>query len=297
MLKSIYLYAGMATFFLVSCSKSNNDDNVVPPSSPKLIKYVLGSPIPAGGIDTLLIASYTWDAANRCTRIVNNAIVVGNKFYVDNYYNGADSLISSRKLSEANDPSYISWEYFGYDGNGKMNYDSAIDDLLGSPNVAIYKYTGSAGTFTLNMHLDVTGPNAYIRANYHHVYDGNGNIVSEVDSNYTYSSFSGSYDFNSKATSTVSYDNKPNPFYRILPHRLVLLEHENILSEDFYPFSGISQKNNITAEQRVINPTTSGLATYNNTITYQYNSNGYPTEMTFTDQETGDIYKGYFYYQ
>jgi hypothetical protein len=128
------------------------------------------------------------------------------------------------------------------------------------------------------------------------VFSGN-DVASERDSSFLHDSFTGDFIFHAETLTSVTYDNHPCPFYKLYPKRLIESEYVSYVADDFYLYYSIPQSHNITEERRTVNPSSSGIATYHATFTYEYNANGYPSVVNWTDLETGDVAKGIYVYQ
>jgi hypothetical protein len=280
------------SFSITSCKKEDNNNNSLPDNANRITRFAVASVLPGGGVDTSYIRTFSWDALGRCTRIATDYVNSPADYYqIDNYYNGTDTIIAKRKFTYQSSPGVSEWEYFTYDASGRMMIDSLINEYGTS---LIYRYSVDAqGVISLNF----SGlSNPFLNATYRHNFDGAGNIINEIDSVYGYDISTASYSFSYRAVTTASYDNKPNPFYKVYPIRIIQLEHENSLNFDMEPFWGIAQKNNITQEMRGPTQPASGLQTYNHSATYQYNAAGYPSSVTFTDNENGEVLKGFYFY-
>jgi len=277
------------SFSITSCKKEDN--NILPDNTNRIARFAVASVLPGGGVDTNYINTFIWDASGRCTRIATNYVnSPADNYQIDNYYNGTDTIIAKRKFYSQSSLNNAYWEYFTYDASGRMILDSLVCAVN---SYSIYRYTtNTQGVITLNL----IGFNNILNATYRHNFDGAGNIINEIDSAFNYNISTGSFPFSYIAVTTASYDNKPNPLYKVYPKRIILLDHENILNFDMEPFWGIAQKNNITQEMRGTTQPASGLPTYNHSATYQYNAAGYPTSVTFTDNENGEVLKGFYFY-
>jgi len=279
------------SFSITSCKKEDNNNNILPDNTNRIARFAVASVLPGGGVDTNYINTFIWDASGRCTRIATNYVnSPADNYQIDNYYNGTDTIIAKRKFYSQSSLNNAYWEYFTYDASGRMIMDSLV---FAVNSYSIYRYTtNTQGVITLNL----IGFNNILNATYRHNFDGAGNIINEIDSAFNYNISTGSFPFSYIAVTTASYDNKPNPLYKVYPKRIILLDHENILNFDMEPFWGIAQKNNITQEMRGTTQPASGLPTYNHSATYQYNAAGYPTSVTFTDNENGEVLKGFYFY-
>jgi hypothetical protein len=280
------------SFSITSCKKEDNNNNILPDNTNRITRFAVASVLPGGGVDTSYIRTFSWDASGRCTRIAINYVnSTADNYQIDNYYNGTDTIIAKRKFTNPSSPGVSNWEYFTYDASGRMIMDSLV---FAVNSYSIYRYTtNTQGVITLNLNGPYT---PILNATYRHNFDGAGNIINEIDSAFNYNISTGSFPFSYIAVTTASYDNKPNPLYKVYPKRIIQLDHENILKFDMQPFFGIAQKNNITQEMRGPTQPASGLPTYNHSATYQYNAAGYPTSVTFTDNENGEVLKGFYFY-
>jgi len=280
------------SFSITSCKKEDNNNNILPDNTNRIARFALASVLPGGGVDTSFVRTFIWDASSRCTRIATNYVnSTADNYQIDNYYNGTDTIIAKRKFTYLSSPGISDWEYFTYDASGRMMSDSLTNQY---GTLLISRYSVNAqGVITLNLNGPYT---PILNATYRHNFDGAGNIINEIDSAFNYNISTGSFPFSHITVTTASYDNKPNPFYKVYPKRMVQLDHENP-NFDMEPFWGMGQKNNITQEMRgPSQPASSGPQTYNHSATYQYNAAGYPSSVTFTDNETGEVLKGFYFY-
>lgn len=282
---SIFLVA------LCSCKKeqSPTNNNLNPQLSiPVILKrFVVVNPIQAAPNDTIGIIRYSYDILNRCIQIVSSDYSGNGMTNVYNYYNGSDTLIKKRKIvyDNSNDST---WEYFTYNANGMMLSDSLVH--LPGATYDVYKYQISGGSVVSMISLNAY---TFLKAVYTIDRDAVGNIISERDSAFQYNAVLGYY-FHDTSLVTISYDNHPCPFYKLYPKRLVETDYENADVEDVPFYWAILQQNNILQEVRTTSP--NALTPFNHSFTYQYNAQNYPIDVTFRDNQNGDILKGYYFY-
>ena len=280
----------MISTILAACSKSDTTDKTALTNMP-LKKYILLDPGMSAPNDTLIVSVYAYDNLNRCTSITSNDYAAGETIITQNFYTGSGTAIQSRKIDYG--AGEFDWEYYTYNSAGQIIIDSIVTNI---GNRSVYKYTVLSGNkFDMLMYNPTSGI-PVLKASYLQTKDGANNIVAEKDSSFFYSSFLGNYDFRSESIISISYDGHPNPFYLVYPKRLIDLEYENAALDDFYQYYSIPQTNNILEEQRSVNPSATGLQTYHNRYTYQYNADGYPASVNISDLETGDVTKGIYIY-
>ncbi|MFT3912274.1 MAG: hypothetical protein QM737_22800 [Ferruginibacter sp.] len=272
----------IAILVVTSCNKHSDDNNVVTPSGPVLLKkFILLEDTQSIPEDTIETFNYTYDSQNRCTQI--DMEKNGYTGRVTNYYNGTDTLISSRKLVSG---SFTGWEYFTYDSNGNMSADSTIG-IGAAGNIGVYRYhIISPGLITAD--IDLINPIFSVKYLFNK--DAAGNIIQSTDSSWTVTVPPGY--LTSSTVASISYDNHPCPFYKLYPRRLVDIEFENELSGDL-PF--FIQHNNVLHAERT-QSTSGGVQPYNVSYSYQYNSDGYPTSMHYQDMLSGETYNGVYIY-
>ena len=278
-------------FFCGSCKKDSVSDNNILPQGTLLKKFVVLDLSLSAPNDTSLVFEYTYDNLNRCTVIKTTSYPSIDIAMTYNYFNGSDTLISSR-IMPYNNGVDTAKEIFMYNAAGQIVSDSTVNIYGGIAHSGVYSYQISGNIITLIYGNSVGTPT--LKGIYHIQYD-NGNHLAEKDSLYNYYTGSG-YVYQSVSDLANTYDSHPCPFYNLYPHRVTALDYENDLEDDMPLYWSIIQKNNTLTESRVTDPTTTGLQPYNNSYSYTYGSNSYPSTVNSTDNLTGGHYKGVYIY-
>ncbi len=274
-----------------SCQKDDSDQNIVPQNPMLLKKFIALDLSQTAPNDTTGIIEYSYDNLNRCTVIKNTYYPSLETDMTYNYYVGSDTLISSRTIIY--NGSDTSKEIFTYNSVGQLLSDSTITILSSSTYTLTYSYqilSNSRIQSTIN-----SNSSPFLFATYNIQYDNNGNHLAEKDSSFDYNIGSG-YVYKSVSDLTNTFDTKPCPFYNLYPKRLIGLDYENALQDDQPFYWSIIQKNNILTEVRTTNPTTTGLSPYNHSFSYTYGADNYPLIIKYTDNLTGEHYKGIYIY-
>lgn len=266
--------------------------NVTNPTDNLLKKFILLDTTQSSPNDTIYIYSYTYDTAGRCTQIKINDFKNNSIGYTYNYYSGNDPLITSRKLINQVYSDSV-FEFFKYTIAGELLSDSVLQYHSTDTASSVYKYQSIANSVTSTI---TANGQPFIIGKYLLTRDNMGNIISEKDSSFSFSNYSGSYHYSTKTDIQTSYDTHPCPFYKLYPKRLIELDYELVAVDDLTPHFGILQKNNVISKVSATLPATSGFANWNNTYQYTYNSNGFPSIVIYSELLFGDIYKGIYYY-
>lgn len=299
MKKNIVAAFLMIFVMLQSCQKDFTIDNVATvittPSLADTIllrKFILIDTTLAAPNDTLYTYSFAYDNLTRCTLLTARGIVFGNNVaYIQNYYNGTDSLISKRKIWQTNSPD-STIDFFIYSQVGKMLSDSILEySNIGLTN---FNFDYQAITNQGGIIINKSNGQLFEKNNYLINRDNNDNIIYEKDSTFLYNGFS--YAFLQTTTNTISYDNKICPFYKLFPKFLVQVQSEGSTSSILPPFHNMPQKNNILVETNVVTPTVQGVDNCNNTYQYSYNVNNYPVIVIVKDILNNKTYKGVYIY-
>jgi hypothetical protein len=290
---NLFLIAGI--LLLASCQKELDpiEETVTPVDSVvNLKKFVVVDPGQVAPADTILKYDFSFDNANRCTQIITQDLQNNETYTTTNYYNNNDTLIAKRRIIflPAND---TAWEYFTYSANGQMATDSVVESNgLGGYNSLTYTYQANTNSITSFIN---SNSQPFIKGTYVLNKDIRGNILNEKDTASNYQQ-GGGYLYASSTDNTISYDTHPSPFTRIYPRRIVEADFENALAGDVPLYFAIPQSNNILDETRTVAPSTSGLISWNNRYTYQYNANGYPANVICQDLLAGSTLKGFYFY-
>ena len=287
MKKHITVFAFL-TFIIISCKK-NSVDNGITPTPLLLKKFIILDSVQTAPSDTLYIYNYSYDNLNRCTQIRFNDFQNNSIGYTYNYYFGADTLISSRRLiNQVYSDSVI--EYFTYTTNGQMLSDSVLKYNSSALHTFVYKYQSTNNSITS---VITSNGQPLIIGKYLVTKDISGNPISEKDSSLRY--YLGNYYYSSSSNIFSTYDQTYCPFYKLYPKRLVEVDYE-LFAVDDVPFYDFLQKNNTKTKLITTLPITSGLRSANETFQYIYNPNNYPVSVIYKDLLFGDIYKGIYSY-
>jgi hypothetical protein len=269
---SVLLLTISCSILFFSCQKETNFDTVVPPidTTGVLLKsYTRLDTTLAAPNDTIFTVNYTYDGLNRCTGFTGKAFQPGGPpyTYLETWsYNGTDSNLSKKTTiyydnGVAQD---TTMEYMEYDAMGRMIKDSILEGQ-NLYMVFLYRY---AGDYVYTVSRNIPGIDTS-RFNMHYLIKNNDDITIEKDSSYTLGTGSVLNLF-STAKSDMTYDNHPNPLYKVSVHLPVLFEFEHILREEF----DMQQKNNsLTINQVFTSLTSPDEYTYQ----YTYLPNGYPS--------------------
>lgn len=259
------------------------------PGIPLLKKFVLVDSTQPAQNDTLYIYTYSYDNLGRCIQIEVKDYENASIGYTYNFFNGNDTLISSRKLVNQVYSDSV-FEYFSYSPAGKMLSDSVVEFSGSDPNVFTYHY--SSVNDSLTSVINVNGQ-PFLLGKYLLTKDNYGNIISEKDTSFEY--YSGAYHYKNTTTISYTYDSNPCPFKNLYPKRLTGLDYELIAVDDI-PLFLFLQNNNTKSKVSATQPTTSGIGSSNRSFTYTYDPNNYPLSLIYRDLRRGYVYKGTYYY-
>jgi len=281
------------TVFIISCQKENTIDsetNPTPSDSVFLIKkfIVLDTTLNAPN-DTIFRYTFFYDNLKRCSSLIAGDGI--DSFAIYNFFNGNDTLITRRKFYDfTSGDSTV--DYLTYSPTGKILADSILEyNNFGLTNF----YLNYQNTTNQNGTIIVKSDGTQFEYNiFSTLRDINGNLLNVKDS---LSVLNGTnYVLTETANSNISYDNKINPLYKIVPNFLVNVQTESSSIFTFFPFQSLPQKNNILSETKIFNPQTQGLDNFNNSIQYLYNSNNYPILVRVRDIVNNKYYKGIYVY-
>jgi hypothetical protein len=281
------------TVFIISCQKENTIDsetNPTPSDSVFLIKkfIVLDTTLSAPN-DTIFRYTFFYDNLKRCSSLIAGDGI--DSFAIYNFFNDNDSLITRRKFYDfTSGDSTV--DYLTYSPTGKILADSILEyNNFGLTNF----YLNYQNTTNQNGTIFVKSDGTQFEYNiFSTLRDINGSLLNVKDS---LSVLNGTnYVLTETANSNISYDNKINPFYKIVPNFLVNVQIESSPIFTFFPFQSLPQENNILSETKIFNPQTQGLDNFNNSFQYVYNSNNYPIFVRVRDLVNNKYYKGIYVY-
>lgn len=294
MKKYITLFTTL-TALIISCQKEIGLDSETSPipnpsitDTTLLRKFILLDTTLAAPNDTIYKYSFYYDNLKRCTVLKGNDGI--DSFVVFNIFNGNDTLITKRKIYDfSSGDSTI--EYLTYSPAGKILYDSIKEYSLSISNF----FLDYQNTTNQNGIIAVKSNGTQFEYNkFSTLRDNNGNILNVKDSLSVLSGIN--YLLKETANSTISYDTRKNPFYKLVPNFLVNVQLESSTIFTFIPFQSLPQKNNILTETKFFNPQTSGLDNVSNTYQYIYNLNNYPVIVRVRDILNNKNYKGIYVY-
>ena len=286
-------FAGLL-FFINACQKQIQppyEAPVEPDSVYTLKRFVVVDPGLVAPTDSIYTYSYAYDNLNRCTGIISTDMYAGTFYTTTNYFNGNDTLMYKRSVVWDGTGEEAA-EFFSYNGNGIMVYDSLVNTGGSNPGYISYRYSINNNRISLVTSIG----NPPYKGTYILGRNGDGDLTSEVDSGFVYDLASSAYMLDVVSNHTNTYDANHCPFYKLYPLSPVILEYENYLRDDKPMYMSLFQQHNILTETRTVVPTSSGLMTYNNAYTYHYNADGYPTDVIIQELATGKTYKGYYFY-
>ena len=295
-MKKYLIVFTLLSFTFISCQKDFSIDNIAELTSPNLVdttllrKFILLDTTLLAPNDTIYVYTFYYDNLRRCSNFKGSIGI--DSFFVNNYYNGNDTLIAKRKLYSTNSAD-STLDYFNYSTTGKILSDSILEytSTFGLTNFyfSYQNTTNQSGSIT-----NKSNGNQFEYNNFLIQRDNSNNITTAKDSLFLL--VGSSYNFRETTTSAITYDNKICPFYKIFPKHLInaVLEGSTIIT--LPPFHNLPQKNNITLEIKTTSPQYPGADICNNDYQYIYNSNNYPISMKMKDNLTNKIYKGIFIY-
>jgi hypothetical protein len=287
------------TVFIISCQKEisiEGETNPTPPPSDSaflLKKFIVLDTTLNAPNDTIFRYAFFYDNLQRCTSFKGSDGI--DSFYTYNYYNGTDTLMSKRKVHSIGIYGDSTIEYFNYSPLNKvltdsiLSYEYSVNNTVGNFYLSYPSSSNPNGTVIVRSNGNQFEYNNFIMQR-----ENNGNLLNVKDSLFVLSG--ANYVLTETANSNISYDNKINPFYKIVPNFLVnvLIESSPIFT--FAPFQSLPQRNNILSETKIFNPQTPGLDNFNNSFQYIYNSRNYPTIVRVRDILNNKYYKGIYVY-
>jgi hypothetical protein len=299
-MKSLFFACSFIILIFCSCQKETSVENggsptpPPPPATPAdtiLLKsfIVLDTTKPAPA-DTQFIYRYSYDNLKRCTLITVIDYPNAQTGFINNYFTGNDTLIARQKLfTPGSADSTV--EFFTYSAGGQMLSDSLVDYSSSGNNSLNYTYVAANNKVNSIIH---SNGQPFLLGSYIIQKDGNGNIISELDSSFLYQAATSTYPYNSTTTNSITYDTKPCPFYKVYPKRLVVVDFENFAT-DYVPLNfHFLQKNNTLSHVRTSSP--SGPGANNETYQFTYKATGYPATVIYKDVLFGDVLKGIYGY-
>lgn len=297
MKKSSIIFIALA-FIAISCQKeispenptNTNPTNTTPTPGTNLLmkRFIALDTTLSAPNDTIIRYTFNYDNLKRCISVRGTDGV--DSFVINNNYNGSDTLITKRKISDFSLGDSIV-QFFTYSPQGKILSDSVIE------------YAASTTTF-IHDYRNTTNQNGRINAksngvqfeynNFSTLRDNNSNLLNVKDSLYVL--FGSNYLLTQTVNSNYTYDTKINPFYKTVPGFLADVLLEGLTAFSFFPFQSLPQKNNALSETKVFNPFATGLENVNNTCQYTYNAQDYPTVVRIRDILNNKYYKGIYIY-
>ncbi len=241
----------------------------------------------AAGADTSTVINFTYDASGRISIIsatYYNAGVVGpgRIHSVDDIvyqYSGTSLMPSTvHEIYTGINPAIPADKdtiYLSYTG-GYLSYDSI--DYGGNYSVTSFEKLGTTRYRMKQRHLSaIPPPPEYIDTSYIYVNWVNGNLLKEIDSLWVHAPVPGFWEVE---TTTVLYDNKPNPFKDIS-----VVPYPAPLHTDIPAFGA----------REFVLPTTNNIISVNDDtgiylLTYEYGPTGLP-RIARTNEGTKLIYQ------
>lgn len=284
MIKAIFYLAGICILILCSCQKEINPyENIVPATdsivpvvndSTTLVKYIDFDTTMLAGLDTVVIAKYSYDNLKRVVQ--SDHIEYGitgvpeRNFKTVLYYNGGDSLPYKKTESTIELPggsvSSVREGFYTY-ANGKLITDSISVDNGQYRTAKRYNYSSNLITEIANRY---TGSSLYTEVHRIHLTTSNGNTVAQLDT-----FLSGNI-----ARYSFSYDNKQNAFKAnvqpFVQRSSAYYEMETSTEEMIY------EKNNPTQITQYL-----GTELAFQKISYEYKTNGCPSVARIAGAGTG----------
>ncbi len=204
-------------------------------SAPLLKKFIVIDSAQLAPNDTLFIYTYSYDNLHRCIQIEVNDYQNSRIGHTYNFFNGTDTLISSRKLINQLRTDSV-FEYFSYSPDGKMVSDSEL--VFRGLNRVVFTYQYLSVNNSITSIINSSGQ-PFLLAKYLTTKDNYGNIVSEKDTSFEY--YSGTYHYKNNTNISYTYDANPCPFYNLYPKRLIGLNYELVAVDDI-PLFRLLQK-------------------------------------------------------
>ncbi len=289
-MKKVFFILFFVTIFF-SCQKGfstedNTTNNATTDTVLLLKKFIVIDTTLIAPNDTIYKYSFFYDNFKRCTSFKITDGIDSVEFY--NSYVGNDTFINKRKVIFFNTNDSIV-EFYKYDNNKKIIADSILE--YGSMNsnffINFQNTTNQSGLVTNSSNGNQFEYNKFVTLR-----DNSGNLLSIRDSLFLFNGTS--YALTETSNSTITYDNKINPFYNLVPKFLANLILESNQVYTFDPFMSLTQKNNILTEVRV--SSSSSLYNFNNTNQFTYNSFNYPNIVRIKDNLNNKYYKGFYRY-
>ncbi len=262
-------------FYCLSCQKEVNDfDAVIPvpplPTDSSYLQRYLELDTTSAVIDTVIDIKYTYDLQHRVTKVDFNNWAESFGYITNLQYNATDSLPSAATIYrfDPNVPTAIdtAYQYFSYNGSGQLLSDSThyASPAVAGYNYEAYRYTYNTGNIQSIFSFEDNNGVLNVEQAVHYLTVSNGNIVAQTDS----------LDNGLVVTSTMVYDDKPNPFlpYKPKPPVIDMEAHHT----DVY------QPNNLTQITQLFTQTGSSF-THHYRYIYQYNNQGNPVSASITN--------------
>ena len=292
-MKNIFLLLGIFSITFCACNKHHDDDATIATNSKERLKEVVDiNTNTTAPYDTLGVENYTYDNSGRVTLMDSYGYDEAGIYYTrtSNYfYNGTDTL-PARTVDTYNDINETSTETTWHTyvtGTRNLLIDSSISHEVspgGTYNDTFalrYTYTVTSYQVTEDSYTSsghqVYGPSTV------DITKQNGNIIYQRE------------DFGTTVeTYNCTYDTHPNPYYNI-----AWFNNKRIPGIYKYYLDSYGLNNNVTEinNTSVTSPSPATISHYK--YSYQYDSNGYPTQIIIQDQgstDTGSLNKVIFTY-
>jgi hypothetical protein len=290
-MKTILSLLGMIMFFGISCKKNSTSDQNNSTDPLRLKKFVIIDPTQTAPFDTLSTYKFEYDNLGRCIKMSMPVLGIDDGSGVYNFYRGNETVISERKIQYSAPMDSIR-EFFTYSATGEMISDSVLDYSGATPNIYSTLFNRQ-NNIVYSSHGNNSAPR--LLGIHHQQKDSRGNFVAERDSSFS-ATTPGNYSFRDGTNSSISYDDKPCPFYNLFPHWPVVAFFD-IGVMDYMPiYESSAQANNIIRDTRTVFPSSTGLAYYDEEYIYTYNANGYPETVIIKFLDSGEEYKAFYYY-
>ncbi|MFT3908384.1 MAG: hypothetical protein QM737_03085 [Ferruginibacter sp.] len=280
-MKKIFILISTLAIIFCSCKKKHDDNIINPANSPaKLMKVVSLNTNATAPYDTLRVENYGYDGAWRVTNVDTHGydgVVNFTEAYTYNY-NGTDTLpfLTMTTYDDINEhSSSSSWR----------TYVAGTRNILVDSTIA-YQTTGSgtsSDTFVIHYSYTATTlqmvEDSYTSSG-HQTFGPSTINITKQNGNIT---FQQQIFGSNTQTYNCTYDTHPNPYYNVAWYNNTMIPSIYKYFPDCFGLNNNVTEINITSASTG-NPTTVSHYTYS----YQYRSDGYPTEITVQDQGSTD---------